>query len=69
MLALCIQFQLFAQFVINPSNFMSDQNLISPHSNTAESFREIIKIKKMIAKRRSFDCFRNSPCQNLKKWQ
>ena len=46
MLALCIQFQLFAQFGINPSNFKSDQNLISPHSNTAESFREIIKIKK-----------------------
>ena len=48
MLALCIQFQLFAQFGINPSNFKSDQNLISPHSNTTESFREIIKIKKWL---------------------
>ena len=48
MLVLCIQFQLFAQFGINPSNFKSDQNLISPHSNTAESFREIIKIKKWL---------------------
>ena len=34
----------------------SDQHLISPYSNTAESFIEIMRIKEMIANQGSFDC-------------
>ena len=51
------------QQVINPLNSESDQHLISPHSNVAVSFAEIMRIKEMITTQRSFGCTTNSPCQ------
>ena len=40
----------------NPlSPLKSDQHVISPYSNTAESFIEIMRIKEMITNLRSFD--------------
>ena len=38
--------------LLNPLNPKSDQNLISPYSNTAESFTKIMRIKETIAKLR-----------------
>ena len=38
--------------LLNPLNPKSDQNLISPYSNIAESFTKIMRIKEMIAKLR-----------------
>ena len=40
----------------NPLNPGSDQYLISPHKNTAESFIKIMRIRQMITNLRSFDC-------------
>ena len=41
----------------NPlSPLKSDQHVIPPYNNTAESFIEIMKIKEMIVNLRSFDC-------------
>ena len=39
-----------------PKNPNSDQYVISPDSNTAESFIKIMRIKEMIIKLRNFDC-------------
>ena len=36
---------------VNPLNPKRDQNLISPYSNTAESFIKIMRIKEMITHR------------------
>ena len=36
---------------VNPLNYYRDQNLISPYSNTAESFVKIMRIKEMITHR------------------
>ena len=52
----------------NTLNPTSDQHLISPYRNTAESLTEIMRIKEMIASLRSFDCKTNSPCQYQKKY-
>ena len=41
--------------LLNPLNPKSDQYLISPNSNTAESFTKIMRIKEMIAKLRGWD--------------
>ena len=49
--------------VFNPLNPGSDQYLISPYNNTAESFIKIMRIRQMITNLRSFDCQTNSPCQ------
>ena len=37
-------------------NLKSDQHLISPHNNSAESFINVLRIKEMITNLRSFDC-------------
>ena len=37
------------------SPLKSDQHVISPYSNTAESFIEIMRIKEMITNLRGFD--------------
>ena len=42
---------------------MSDLHLISPYSNTTESFIKIMRIKEMITNLRSFDFLTNSPGQ------
>ena len=42
--------------VFNPLNPASDQYLISPYNNTAESFIKIMRIRQMITNLRSFDC-------------
>ena len=42
-------------------NYMSDQHLISPHSNYYWPFIKIMRIMEMIAKLRSFDHKINSP--------
>ena len=52
---------------VNPFNPKSDQHLISPYSNVAESFIKILRKKEVIANLRSFDCNTNSPCQYQKK--
>ena len=44
------------KWLIQPLNPNSDQHVISPDSNTAESFIKIMRIKKMIANLRNFDC-------------
>ena len=49
--------------LINPLNPKSDQHVISPYSNTAESFIKIMKIEELITNLRSFDLKMNSPCQ------
>ena len=41
---------------VNPLNPKSDQNIISPYCNPAESFIKIVRIKEMIANLRSFYC-------------
>ena len=41
--------------VFNPLNPGSDQYLISPYNNTAESFIKIMRIRQMITNLRSFD--------------
>ena len=40
----------------HPFDPKSDQNQISPYSNTAESFITLMRIKEMIASLTSFDC-------------
>lgn len=45
---------------VNPLNPKSDQNIISPYCNPAESFIKIVRIKEMIANLSSFDCETNS---------
>ena len=52
---------------INSLTPVSDQDLISPHSNTATSFNIIMTITEMIANPRSFDCYTNFPCQHQRK--
>ena len=52
---------------LNPLNPDSDQYLISPYSNMAESFIKIMRINEMITTQRSFDCSTNSPCQYQRK--
>ena len=42
--------------LVDPINTKSDQHLISPYSDTAESLITIIRIKEMIANLRNFDC-------------
>ena len=42
--------------VFNPLNPGSDQYLISPYNNTAESFIKTMRIRQMITNLRSFDC-------------
>ena len=39
---------------VNPLNPKSDQNIISPYCNPAESFIKIVRIKEMIANLRGF---------------
>ena len=41
--------------------------MISPYSNTAESFIRIMRIKEMIANLKRYDCKTNSPCQYQRK--
>ena len=41
---------------INPLNLKIDKHLISPYSNTAESFTKIMRIKEIIFKLWNFDC-------------
>ena len=53
-LVLCKQEQCF------PLNLKSDQYLISPYSNTTESFIEVMRIKEMITNLRSFNSQTNS---------
>ena len=48
--------------LFNPLNPESDQHLISPYSNLAKSFVEIMRIKE-ITTQRSYGCKTNSPCQ------
>ena len=55
------------QPTFSPLNPKSDQLLISPYSNTAESFIKIMRIKGKITNQRSFDCSTNSPCQHQRK--
>ena len=43
-------------FISNPFYPKSDQQLISPYSNTAESFIKITGIKEMITNLKGFDC-------------
>ena len=45
----------------------SDQHLISPNSNTTESFNNTMRIKEMITNLRSSDCYTNFPCQYQRK--
>ena len=52
---------------VNPLNPESDQHLISPYSNLAESFIKVMRIKEMITTQRSFHCETNSPCQYQRK--
>ena len=52
---------------MNTLNLKSDQHLISPYNNTAESLTEIMRIKEMPDNLRSFDLHLNSPCQYQKK--
>ena len=42
--------------VFNPLNSGSDQYLISPYKNTAESFIKTMRIRQMITNLRTFDC-------------
>ena len=42
--------------LVDPINTNSDQLLISPYSDTAESVIKIIRIKEMITNLRNFDC-------------
>ena len=44
------------QMRLNPLNPKSDQHVISPYSNTAESFIKIMRRKEMIANPKSYDC-------------
>ena len=55
------------QPTFSPLNPKSDQHLISPYGNTAESFIKIMRIKGKITNQRSFDCSTNSPCQHPRK--
>ena len=53
-----------------PFNPKNDQHPISPDSDTAESFRKIMRIKEMIANLESFDCKTYSPSvQKEKYWK
>ena len=45
---------------LTPLNLKNDQYLISPYSNTTESFIEVMRIKDMITKLRSFNSQTNS---------
>ena len=45
----------------------SDQHLISPYINTAQSFTKITKIEEMIINLRSYNYVTNSPCQYQRK--
>ena len=45
----------------------SDQHLISPYINTAQSFIKIARIEEMIVNLRSFNYETNSPCQYQRK--
>ena len=47
----------------NPLNLKSDQHVISPYRNTAESFIMGKRIKEIIGKVAIFDCYTNFPCQ------
>ena len=44
------------QILINPLNPKSDKHLISPYSNTAESFIKVMRLKEIIFKLWNFDC-------------
>ena len=55
------------QMRLNPLNPKSDQHVISPYSNTAESFSKIMRRKEMITNPKSYDCETNSPCQYRRK--
>ena len=46
----------YSFILLSPLHSMSDQHLISPSSNTAESFIKVMKIKEMMSNLRSFDC-------------
>ena len=48
--------------VLSPLNPKSDQHLISPYSNTAESFTKIMRMREMLANLRGFDIQINSIC-------
>ena len=45
----CRNTELLLNSYINPLNTKSDQHLISPYSNTAESFIKLMRMKEMIA--------------------
>ena len=51
----------------NPLNPKCDQHLISPYSNTAESFIKVMRIKEIITNQRFFDFYSNSPFWNQRK--
>ena len=58
-------FSFLALTLLNPA---SDQHIISPYINIAESFMKITRIKDEIANLRSLDFRANSPCQYQKKF-
>ena len=60
-------FLFYPNHLHEPFKPKSNQHLISPYNNTAESLTEIMRIKKMPDNLRSFDLHMNSPCQNQKK--
>ena len=49
--------------VLRLIHLRSDQHLISPYINAAGSFIKIMRMKKVIANLRGFDCYMNSPFQ------
>ena len=49
--------------VLRLINLKRDQHLISPYINAAGSFIKIMRMKKVIANLRGFDCYMNSPFQ------
>ena len=55
----CRNTELLLNSYINPLNTKSDQHLISPYSNTAESFIKIMRMKEMIANLRITQCHEN----------
>lgn len=49
--------------LLNPFNPKDDQQLISPYSNNAKSFKKIMRNEETITNVRSFDYKTNSPSQ------
>ena len=56
----CVVFMGKTHNLLNPE---SDQHLISPYTNAAESFIKIMRIKEMISTKEALIAKTNSPCQ------